>query len=71
MIRSPRRPSSQNSTHRIFLDAISYALNNVLYHRAMIALWFVITKAHHAPIFTDGVPTHFDNAVIDLFAVGL
>jgi hypothetical protein len=37
----------------------------------MVALWLVVAKAHHAPIFTHGVPAHFDNAVIDLFPTGL
>lgn len=61
----------KSSTHRIFLNAISNALNNILYHRTMIALWLVITKTHHAPMFASKVPTYFDNAVVDLFAIGL
>lgn len=61
----------RNNTHRIFLDAISNALDNILYHRTMVALWLVIAVAHHAPMFIDWVPTYFDNAVVDLFAIGL
>lgn len=37
----------------------------------MIALWLVVTKAYHAPMFAQGVPAHFDNAVIDLLPTGL
>jgi len=37
----------------------------------MIAMRLVVTKAHHVPIFTDSIPTYFDDAVIDLIAVGL
>jgi hypothetical protein len=59
-----------SSTHHILLDAIGDALDNVLHYGTMIALWLVITKAHHAPTFADRIPAHFDNTVIDLFAIG-
>jgi hypothetical protein len=62
---------SSDSPHHIFLDAIGNALNDVLYHGPVVALRFVVTKAHHSPIFVDGVPAHLDDAVIDLFAIGL
>ena len=62
---------SSDSPHRIFLDTIGNALNDVLYHGPMVALRFVVTKAHHSPVFVDGVPAHLDDAVIDLFAIGL
>jgi hypothetical protein len=71
LIRSSTTKAHKNSTHRIFLDAISNALDNILYYRTMIALWLVIAVAHHAPTFTNWVPTYFDNAVVDLFAIGL
>jgi hypothetical protein len=70
LIRSSRRQKpTRASTHRIFLDAISNALDNVLYHRTMVALRLVIAEAHHAPMFIDSVPAYFDNAVVDLFAI--
>jgi len=61
----------RSSKKRILLDAIGDALEDVLYHRTMVALRLVIAKAHHAPMFADGVPAHFDDAVVDLFAIGL
>src|SRR5712691_391388 len=64
-------PRNSNSTHRILLDAIGNALNDVLYHGPMVALRFVVTIAHHSPMFADGIPAHLDDAVIDLFATGL
>jgi hypothetical protein len=70
-ISSPRRPLGARKTYRILLDAIGDALEDVLYHRTMVALRLVIAKAHHAPMFADGVPAHFDDAVVDLFAIGL
>jgi hypothetical protein len=59
-----------SSTHHILLDAIGDALDNVLHYGTMVALWLVITKAHHAPTFADRIPAHFDNPVIDLFTTG-
>jgi len=61
----------RSSEQRVFLDAISNALDDILYHRTMIALRLVVAVAHHAPTFTDRVPIYFDNAVVDLFAIGL
>jgi len=60
-----------SSKQRILLDAISNALDDILHHGTMIAMRLVVTKAHHVPIFTDSIPTYFDDAVIDLIAVGL
>jgi hypothetical protein len=34
-------------------------------------MWFVITKAHHAPMFTDSVPVYLDDAIVELLAVDL
>ena len=62
---------SSDSTHHILLDAIGNALNDVLYHGPMVAMRFVVTKAHHSPMFADGIPAHLDDAVIDLLAIGL
>lgn len=61
---------ARSSTYRILLDAIGDALDDVLYHGTMVTLWFVVTKAHHAPMFVVRVPAHFDDAIIDLFAIG-
>jgi len=60
-----------SSEQHIFLDAIRDTLDYILYHRTMVALRFVVTKTHHTPMFVNRVPTNFDNAVIDLFAIGL
>jgi hypothetical protein len=72
MIRSPQSTQfTRVATHRILLDAIGNALEDILHHGAMIAMRFVVTKAHHVPIFTDSIPTYFDDAVVDLIAAGL
>jgi len=64
-------PRNSNNTHHILLDTIGNALNDVLYHGPMVALRFVVTIAHHSPMFAGGIPTHLNDAVIDLFATGL
>ena len=58
-------------THSILLDAIGDRLDNVIHNRAVIAIWFVVTKTHHPPMFANRVPAYFDDAVVDLFAAGL
>ena len=58
-------------THSILLNAIGDALDNVLHNRAVITMWFVVTKAHHPPMFANRVPMYFNDAVVHLFAVGL
>ena len=58
-------------THSILLDAIGDRLDNVIHNRAVITIRFVVTKAHHPPMFANRVPAYFDDAVVDLFAAGL
>ena len=60
----------EKCAHSILLNAIGDAFDNVLHNGAVIALWFVITKAHHPPMFANGVPMYFNDTVIDLFAAG-
>jgi hypothetical protein len=60
----------EKCTHSILLDAIGDSLDNVLHNGAVIAIRFVVTKAHHPPMFANRVPVYFDDAVVDLFAAG-
>jgi hypothetical protein len=61
----------EKCAHGIFLNAIGDALDNLVHNGAVIALRFVITKAHHPPMFANSVPMYFDDAVVDLFTAGL
>jgi hypothetical protein len=32
----------------------------------VISVWFVVAKAHHAPMLTDKVPMNLDNTIVNL-----
>jgi hypothetical protein len=61
----------RTSEQGIFLNAIGDALDNLVHNGAVIALRFVITKAHHPPMFANSIPMYFNDAVVDLFTAGL
>ena len=61
----------EECAYGILLNAIGDALDNIVYNGAVIALRFVITKAHHPPMFANRVPMYFNDAVVDLFTTGL
>jgi hypothetical protein len=49
-------------------NTISNALNDILDHRPIIAMGFIVPKAHLTPARRNRIPMDFDDSVINLFA---
>jgi len=54
-------------SHSLFLNPVSNTLNDVLNHRFMISMRFIISKSHHLPAGEGRIPVNFDYSIIDLF----
>jgi hypothetical protein len=54
--------------YRILLDSISNALDDILNYRPIVAVGFIVPKAHLAPMGNNRIPVNLDDPVVDLFA---
>ena len=55
-------------TYHLLLDTIAYTLDDALYGVDMITGGLIIPKPHHPPPFHDGIPTHFNDPILELFS---
>ena len=56
----------QRDTHRVLLDSVGDALDNVVDDGFVVPVGLVIAEAHHAPVLEVGVPMDFDDTVVEL-----
>jgi hypothetical protein len=50
------------------LNSISNALNDILDHRPIITMGFIVPKAHLTPLRCNRVPVNLDDSIINLLA---
>ena len=53
-------------THRVLLDAVGDALDDVLDDGLVVPVRLVVAEAHHAPVLPRGVPVDLGDAIVEL-----
>lgn len=60
--------AARQAPNRVLLYPVSDALDDFFHHAPVIPIRLVVPEPHHAPMRPFGIPTHLDDAVVDLLA---